>query len=87
VRTLPRGWYVLNLEHGTLTLWDGPYITPIACVDALGGYVHEYPGRAFTCRGTRGAPNPAARKGGSIWTETLLDVRDRAGATRECCEH
>jgi hypothetical protein len=86
VPTLHRGWYVLHLEHGTETLWDGPYSTPISCVDALGSYVREYPHWAFVCRGTRGIPDPALRAGrpdGGIWTETLSSVRDRAMATRE----
>jgi len=89
VRTFPLGWYVLHRERGTLTVWDGPYPTPIACVDALGGYTHEYPNQAFTCRGTRGAPNPAqpGKAGAGPWAETLRDVQNRAMATRECCDH
>ncbi|HXX40161.1 MAG TPA: hypothetical protein VEP50_18750 [bacterium] len=89
VRTFPLGWYVLHRERGTWTVWDGPYPTPIACVDALGGYTHEYPNQTFTCRGTRGAPSRAqpSKAGADLWTETLRDVQNRAMATRECCDH
>ena len=76
VRTFPLGWYVLHRERGTLTVWDGPYTTPIGCVDTLGGYTHEYPNQAFTCRGTPDAPKPAqpGKTGAGLWTETLRDV-------------
>ena len=47
--TVQHGWWIVDLENGEWTPWDGPYTLQVTCQDDILDYTLQYPHRAFKC--------------------------------------